>query len=142
MRADPLTRRYQCFARHYGALEALAAFRQMQSWTPGSGAWVNLCIAERRSDTCLGDIALRVQGRSALLGVTLLRRVWGQGYAREALAALLDWLTARGVAEVEAEIDSRNDRSLALFVQALGFAEISRTPLEAIVLCVVQRRLG
>ncbi len=121
-RADPLTRRYQGFPRRYGALEALAFFAWMQARDPAAGGWFNLCIAERAEDRHAGDVALNASGSEAMLGVTLERRAQGRGYATEALTALLDWLKGRGIAVVRAEIDARNQRSIALFEQRLGFA--------------------
>lgn len=122
-RADPLTRRYQGFQRRYGALEALRFFAWMQARDPAAGGgWFNLCVAEQASDRHLGDVAVNVAERSATLGVTLERRAWGQGYATEALGALIAWLEGRGLAGFTAEIDARNAKSRALFAR-LGFAQ-------------------
>lgn len=121
-RADSQTRRYQGFARRYGALEALAFFAWMRDRDPAGGGWFNLCIAERADDRHAGDVALNVAGGEAMLGVTLERRVQGRGYATEALTAMLDWLEGRGIGVFRAEIDARNLRSIALFEGRLGFA--------------------
>lgn len=121
-RADSQTRRYQGFARRYGALEALAFFAWMQARDPAAGGgWFNLCIAERADDRHAGDVALNATGSEAMLGVTLERRVQGRGYATEALTAMLHWLEGRGIGAVRAEIDARNQRSIALFERRLGF---------------------
>jgi ribosomal-protein-alanine N-acetyltransferase len=51
---------------------------------------------------------------------------WGQGLAREMLAALLPWLFATsGHPRITADVDPRNLRSLAL-LSALGFVETGR----------------
>ena len=121
MRGDPLTRRYQSFPRGYGSLDALAFFAWMRTRDPTKGGWFNLCIAETAGDRHAGDVAVNVTKRTAMIGVTLERRVQGQGYATEALQALLGWLEERGIRSVKAEIDARNERSIKLFTKRLKF---------------------
>lgn len=124
-RADPGTRRFQSFARRYGAPEALAFFAAMRRRAPDDGrGWFNLCIAERESDRPLGDLGINRTAERALIGITLDRAARGQGYATEAVAAAAEWLATRGVATLRAEIDARNARSLALFRDRLGFAPL------------------
>ncbi|MGH6951777.1 MAG: GNAT family N-acetyltransferase, partial [Vitreimonas sp.] len=50
-------------------------------------------------------------------------RVWRRGYAREATAAMIAHLSARGARAFEATIDVRNEASRAL-VTALGFTHV------------------
>ena len=51
---------------------------------------------------------------------------WGHGYAREALAAVLERaFTVHELAEIEADVDPRNSKSLKL-LEHLGFRETGR----------------
>lgn len=121
LRADPQVRRFQSFPRRYGGLEALSIFTWMQTHDPAKGGWFNLCVADKTDDRHVGDIAVNATGKTALIGVSLERRAQRQGYATEALEAFLPWLASRGIKTFKAEIDARNERSIALFTQRLGF---------------------
>lgn len=126
LRADPQVRRYQSFPRSYGAIDALAAIAWMKARDPAKGGWFNLCVAPRSDDRHAGDVAVNAKGTGALIGVSLERRAQGQGYATEALSALLAWLGQRGIRQFKAEIDARNDRSIALFARRLAFKPTGR----------------
>ena len=54
------------------------------------------------------------------LGVILARSHWGQGFAQEALRAVIGRAFARGLAQIEADADPRNTASLKLLGR-LGF---------------------
>jgi aminoglycoside 6'-N-acetyltransferase len=97
---------------------------------PSPGEWVQ--IAVDHDGALVGDVAvqLRDDGRAAEVGVTLAADQQGYGYAREAMAALLDLLHQHGVERAEAEIDPRNAASIALF-ERLGFAH-ERTDLRTV----------
>jgi len=58
------------------------------------------------------------------LGVLLDRRHCGQGFAREALRAIIDRAFAKGTPRIEADVDPRNQASLRLLSQ-LGFTKTS-----------------
>lgn len=60
------------------------------------------------------------------LGFLFSPAVWGQGYAREALQAVIDRaFRDRGHEEIRAEADPRNERCLRLLAR-LGFRETGR----------------
>jgi RimJ/RimL family protein N-acetyltransferase len=60
------------------------------------------------------------------LGFLFSPAVWGQGYAREALQAVIDRaFRDRGHEEIRAEADPRNERCLRLLTR-LGFRETGR----------------
>ena len=62
-----------------------------------------------------------VQNRRAELGFALGRAWWGQGYAREAVEALLGFAFGRlNLHRVEADADPRNDASIRL-LERVGF---------------------
>ncbi len=87
--------------------------------------WWNWALVTRDGPRrALGTVELSLAhgGRTALLAYALGRAHWGCGYAFEACVQALAYLRARaGPCEVEAYVDTRNARSIAL-VERLGFA--------------------
>ncbi len=78
------------------------------------GSWTQLAIATReRPAVIVGDIGVRVEPvePTAEIGFTLAREHWGQGYASEAVTAVVEHLLhpARGFVRVVAFTDHRND---------------------------------
>lgn len=61
---------------------------------PTNGEWWMAAVADAESREVLGDLALHLsrEGRSAEVGYTLASEHWGQGYAVEALEALVKYL--------------------------------------------------
>ncbi|HET6159092.1 MAG TPA: GNAT family N-acetyltransferase [Dongiaceae bacterium] len=60
------------------------------------------------------------------IGFLFSPAVWGQGFAREALQAVIDRaFSDRGLEDIRAEADPRNERCLRLLTR-LGFRETSR----------------
>ena len=60
------------------------------------------------------------------IGFLLAPSIWGQGYGREALSAVIGHaFGTRGLAQIRADVDPRNDRSLRLLT-GLGFQETGR----------------
>jgi len=80
--------------------------------------WWNWAVALRAADNVpFGSVELSLArgGRHATLAYMFGRRAWGYGYACEACGAALDYLReAAPVATVDALIDTRNARSIAL----------------------------
>ena len=86
------------------------------------GEWTQIAVA--RDGELVGDVgvALNRDGRVATLGYTLATAHQGQGFAREAVGAVVDRLfDERGVHRIEASLDPRNVQSARL-VEDLGFA--------------------
>lgn len=106
--------------------EALAAqYRRMLGGPePGRAEiWLNWAVRVRANARAIGTVQATIQPsvQNAFVAYLLGPAFWGQGYAREAVRALLHWLRARpDVRTVEAIIDRRNTRSVAL-VRHLGF---------------------
>jgi ribosomal-protein-alanine N-acetyltransferase len=96
--------------------------RVMQETAPGrSEQWLNWTVWLRETGAPLGTIEATVNSvRSVSIGYLFDPRVWRRGYAREAVSAMIEHLTANGAARFEAVIDVRNVTSKAL-VRALGF---------------------
>lgn len=88
------------------------------------GEHVRLGIVRTQDKVLLGTCTLfkiHVTNRRAELGYGLGPVHWGQGYAREAVTALLDWgFDTLGLHRVEADIDPENQASATL-LQRLGF---------------------
>lgn len=89
-----------------------------------SGLALQFVIAEKRNGVAIGTCLLfRYEEASARaeLGYVLGRSHWGQGYMREALAALIDCAFLRlSLRRLEAEVDPRNLPSARL-LQGFGF---------------------
>ncbi|WP_342235728.1 GNAT family N-acetyltransferase [Inquilinus sp. OTU3971] len=88
------------------------------------GQWFQIAVAGRTDDRLLGDIGIHVlagEPRLVELGVTFAGGAQGRGHATEALDALIRRLfTEEARHRLQASIDPRNTRSIALF-ERLGF---------------------
>lgn len=85
----------------------------------GAEGWVQHGIYAL-SGELLGDLGLNRHGLQAELGVTLARHAWGQGYAYEALNALLSHVFHDlKLHRVHASIDPRNE-GVARLLTRLG----------------------
>lgn len=86
----------------------------------------HLCwaIATAADDAMIGTVTLfafRIDQARCEIGYALSSAHWGRGYAREALSLVIDYaFDALGINRIEADIDPRNDGSIAL-VERLGF---------------------
>ena len=83
--------------------------------------WLNWTVWRRADGAPLGTVEATVsQHHSASIGYMFDPRVWGQGYATEAAASMIDHLRARGGLVFKAEIDIQNNASKAV-MRRLGF---------------------
>jgi ribosomal-protein-alanine N-acetyltransferase len=121
-RSDPAVARYQDWESCTLA-EAMAFIRRQRRRVPMTpGRWTQIAITLRPTDTLIGDCGVFVHAgsRQATVAVTLARAYQGQGYAGEALTALLNYLFCQiEVHRVQAEVDPRNRPSWAL-LERLG----------------------
>ncbi len=85
-------------------------------------AWRAWAITLRGDDRAIGTVASyeKRQGKVSEIGYQLCRDRWGNGYATEAVAALVDLLFAEGQRRVFADTDPDNKASIAV-VERLGF---------------------
>lgn len=93
--------------------------------------WWNFILFQRASQTPMGFVqaTLMLDQRLAEVAYLLSPSHWGQGYATEALAWLLQQLRRRGDIDMaQAQIDERNLASIAV-VKRLGF-EFTKTVLD------------
>ena len=102
--------------------QALAFIEEM-STAPlfPSGLWVQLALADRQTDSLIGDIGicLAADGRSAELGITLSPPSQGRGFATEALREAIALLFEHSSADrIVCITDARNEASVRLLERA------------------------
>lgn len=125
-RLDPVVGRYQGWAATSD--DEARAFLIAMSTSPAfpAGEWFQLAIAERQSDTLIGDIGVCVagDGAEAEIGFTLSRPFQGKGLAREAVQlALMVVFLSTEVNRVFAITDARNIAAHNL-LHALGLTRV------------------
>jgi RimJ/RimL family protein N-acetyltransferase/ubiquinone/menaquinone biosynthesis C-methylase UbiE len=86
----------------------------------GAERWLNWIVFPRAETTPAGFLQATILGRDAWVGYVLNPAMWKRGYAREALRAVVDFLTRAGVRRVMASIDPANVASRGV-VEALDF---------------------
>ncbi len=75
------------------------------------GHWVQLAIADRRSNELIGDLGICVaaDGAAAEIGITLASAAQGMGFATDALQAVIDLtFDQASVSRIVAVVDARN----------------------------------
>ena len=83
--------------------------------------WRGWTMCERATGAVVGTLAAHDSRPGvAAIGYMVLRRHWGQGYAREGVARLIEVLWAEGHRRIWADTDPDNARSNAL-LERLGF---------------------
>jgi len=121
-RRDPDVARYQSWLPDYSLADARSLLAAQPGTTlPETGGWVQLAlrpISASYGSTLIGDVAIgtdAVQPDTYELGVTLAPAHQGQGFAREALAAVLEALfAAHGAHRIVMQGDARNASVLRL----------------------------
>lgn len=125
-RGDPEVARFQGWSEFDEAQgrEFVANLRRGRPGVPGE--WYQFALELRSEGTLVGDIGLRVVADdpgTADIGYTLMRSYQGRGLASEAVRAVIELAFSRlGVRRIQATIDERNVRSLAL-ARRLGMTE-------------------
>ena len=107
--------------------EVRAFIAELQGVAPGAvGTWYQIGITLRTAGDLIGDVGLHfLPGamRAVELGITLAGAHHGQGYATEALRAVMAHLReAMGIQQVRAQVDARNVASRRL-MERLGMRE-------------------
>lgn len=123
--ADPEVMRYGIIPPWTAVDQARASIdRDLREMA--AGTFLRLGLVRPADGALLGDCSLfsfDKESRRAEVGYMLARSAWGQGYAYEAVSALLDWgFDALRLNRVEADIDPRNTASSRLLGR-LGFRE-------------------
>jgi RimJ/RimL family protein N-acetyltransferase len=123
-RADPEVARFQSW-QNFTRAEGVAFIDEMARQHPDTpGEWFQFAIELKSSGQMIGDCALHAFADShdeAEIGFTLAPAYQGHGYAREALAGLLDYaFSTLKKSRIEALTDVRNAGSIAV-LERLGF---------------------
>jgi len=115
--ADPQAMRWWSRAP-FDSVEELRAYFSADD---GSG-WRSWAITQAGESRAIGFVSAgRKRDGVSEIGYLLARGAYGHGYAREAVALLIDHLFEKGDRRVFADTDPDNGRSIALLT-ALGFA--------------------
>jgi RimJ/RimL family protein N-acetyltransferase len=95
-RSDPEVARYQSWTAPYSMEQASAFLEYMKHVIPGTpGTWFQLAMERHAQPGIIGDCAFQVlpeNASQAQIGFTLSRPFQQQGYAIEAVRALMDFL--------------------------------------------------
>jgi len=88
------------------------------------GQWFQAAMELKATGELIGDVGMfprNGRGGQALLGFTLARRFWKQGYAREGVAAVIDYQFGEmQLHRIHADCDAENTASIRL-MESLGF---------------------
>jgi RimJ/RimL family protein N-acetyltransferase len=111
----------------HGPLSSVEESREKTRQALAAPEWRMWAVTTARDDVAIGTLNAhdKRQGGVAEIGYSLARAHWGQGLAREAVAALLDQLFAEGYRRVFADTDPDNLASIRL-LEALGFTQEGR----------------
>jgi RimJ/RimL family protein N-acetyltransferase len=124
-RNDPKVAQYQSWDVPYARESGIRFVEFMKSAVPNSrGEWYQLAVELKSTHEMIGDVAFCIlvyDQQQALMGYSLTRKHWHQGYGFEAAQALLGYLfEERGLHRVIAECDVENVASWKL-LEKLGF---------------------
>jgi ribosomal-protein-alanine N-acetyltransferase len=117
MLSDALTMRYWSTLPH-------DSLRETEAWVSATAAAVAAGEADDFAMTRDGEVIGKAGlWRGSELGILVGRRFWGEGYATEAVWAVVARAIANGVARIDADVDPRNQACLKLLLR-LGFRRI------------------
>jgi RimJ/RimL family protein N-acetyltransferase len=122
-RSDPAVARYQSWDAPFPLLRAETAVANFIASEPDRAGWFQYAIERTADRVLIGDVAVRLHDNlmQAEIGFTLATEHQKQGYATEAVRAVLDRLfKVQGLHKVTGECDARNTGSAAL-MERLGF---------------------
>ena len=87
----------------------------------GEEEWLNWAVRLKGEDVCVGTVQVTLprDGR-AQLAYEIGTMYWRRGFATEACSRVIQALFEQGASEVWAELDTRNEASIAL-LERLGF---------------------
>ena len=124
-RNDPEVYRYQGWKTPFERSMAEEFILSVKDAEPGrEGQWFQAALELKSSREFIGDVGFFPRAGShgqSYLGVTLARPYWNQGYAMEAVTAILDFLFRElGLHRVHADCDPDNRGSVRL-LERLGF---------------------
>jgi RimJ/RimL family protein N-acetyltransferase len=122
-RSDPDVARYQSWDAPFSLLRAETAVANFMASDPDKAGWFQYAVERTADRVLIGDVAVHLHEnlRQAEIGFTLAVAYQKQGYATEAVRAVLDRLfRVQGLHKVTGECDARNVASAGL-MERLGF---------------------
>ncbi|XVU22314.1 GNAT family N-acetyltransferase [Actinoplanes sp. CA-054009] len=122
-RSDPAVARYQSWDAPFPLLRAETAVANFIASDPDQPGWFQYAIERVAERDLIGDVAVHLHdnAKQAEIGFTLASQHQKQGYATEAVRAVLDRLfRVQGLHKVAGECDARNVGSASL-MERLGF---------------------
>lgn len=123
-RNDPDVARYQGWEYPYPRVKAMEFIQEMSTANPEHHNWLQVALELKSTGQLIGDVAFfikREDDRQAMIGYSLARSYWGNGYIFEAVSCLLTFLFEEfGLHRVTAECDVDNISSWRL-LEKLGF---------------------
>jgi RimJ/RimL family protein N-acetyltransferase len=127
-RSEPSVARYQSWDAPFPLLRAETAVANFIASDPDKAGWFQYAVERVADRTLIGDVAVQLHDNllQAEIGFTLAAPHQKQGYATEAVRAVLDRLfRVQGLHKVTGECDARNTPSAAL-MERLGFTREGR----------------
>jgi RimJ/RimL family protein N-acetyltransferase len=122
-RSDPEVARYQSWDAPYPLEQAVETVQEFAAGDPLKPGWFQYAVD--LDGVLVGDIGINLHDNlmQADLGFTLAPGHQGQGYATEAVGALIAYLfTERQLHRISADCDARNHASARL-LERLGFRQ-------------------
>ncbi|MBV9953361.1 MAG: GNAT family N-acetyltransferase [Acidimicrobiia bacterium] len=121
-RSDPDVARHQSWSAPYPLRAAEALVQEMLHRRPSDPGWTQIGIELKATGELIGDVAFeRRDAREAAVGYTLAPAHWGNGYATEAVGAVVDHgLDVLGHGVIVAEVLPENAASIGVLTR-LGF---------------------
>jgi aminoglycoside 6'-N-acetyltransferase len=125
-RNDPQVYRYQGWAVPFDRMAALKFINSMKRAIPGvEDIWFQFALEHKAAHQMIGDVGFLTRSGhykdQAVLGFTLARPYWGQGFANEAVRAVINFLFAElKLHRIQADCDAENAASSRL-LERLGF---------------------
>jgi RimJ/RimL family protein N-acetyltransferase len=122
-RSQPEVARYQSWDAPFPLLRAETAVANFIASDPDKAGWFQYAIERTADHELVGDVAVHLHDnlKQAEIGFTLAKQHQKQGYAFEAVTAVLDRLfRVQGLHKVAGECDARNVASAGL-LERLGF---------------------
>ena len=122
-RSDPEVARYQSWDAPFPLLRAETAVANFAASDPDKPGWFQYAMERIEDRRLIGDVAVHLHDNlmQAEIGFTLAVAYQKQGYAAEAVRAVLDRLfSLQGLHKVTGECDARNVASAAL-LERVGF---------------------
>ena len=127
-RSEPAVARYQSWDAPFPLLRAETAVANFIASDPDKAGWFQYAIERTADRLLIGDVAVHLHDnlKQAEIGFTLAQEHQKQGYAFEAVTAVLDRLfRVQGLHKVTGECDARNVASAGL-LERLGFTREGR----------------